>query len=175
MYVYMCVLYHISLTGLLTYQIVSSGWVVYAASFPSLASRCPYRLKWVAVSLVLVQERLCGVRVQHGFFFPIGSYSMCSYFPGNLLGPIKSIVLSICIFNFSSNYCLFLYSLFINLSLLLIRVQHSYHINSQTRILIYHIFKKKCCTQIKWIVIGYALFSLYIYVFSFFFSLSINC
>ena len=138
MYVYMCVLYHISLTGLLTYQIVSSGWVVYAASFPSLASRCPYRLKWVAVSLVLSTGETSWGKGS-AWFFPIGSYSMCSYFPGNLLGPIKSIVLSICIFNFSSNYCLGLYSLFINLSLLLIRVQHFYLINSQTCILIYHI------------------------------------
>ena len=140
----------------------SSGWVVYAASFPSLASRCPYRLKWVAVSLVLsTGETLWGKG---------SAWFLCSYFSGNLLEPIKSIVLSICIFNFSSIYhiayfCIrfhqfiaFAYSCATILS----------HKFADSHLNLSHLLKK-CCTQIKWIVIGYALFSLYIDVFFFLF------
>ena len=148
----------------------SSGWVVYAASFPSQASRCPYRLKWVAVSLVLsTGETLWGKG--SAWFFPIGSYSMCSYLSGNLLGPIKSIVLSILYSIFFYQFTILLISVFTFhqfiafayscATILSLKFANS-HFNLS------HLLKK-CCTQIKWIAIGYTLFSLYIYVFSFFF------
>ena len=89
--------------------------------------------------LYLVQERLCGVRVQHGFSYWLLQH--VQLFSGKLVGTNKEHCFVHLYIQFFINlpYCLFLYSLFINLSLLLIRVQHFYHINSQTRILIYHI------------------------------------
>ena len=168
MYVYMCVLYHISLTGLLTYQIVSSGWVVYAASFPSLASRCHYRLKWVAVSLVLsTGETLWGKG--SAWFFSYWLLQHVQLFSGKLVGTYKEHcfvhlyiqffikLLLISVFTFHQ-FIAFAYSCATFLS----------HKFADSHFNLSHLLKK-CCTQIKWIVIGYALFSLYIYVFSFFF------